>query len=174
MCEPSRDPSDRARGIGGSGGVAGTEPAQYEALLAPSAHTHAMHEGVLTYGDIRFGPIVQRGGLERPEPGRLTVLAGVHATYDTAPPEVRRVHGRVEEMAAMDAWADSRALCLSIHGLAGMGKSLWPHHGSAHSLNGSPGSPSAGTPVNPGTLLSVLQRASCIDSASMSIMIHMS
>lgn len=84
---------------------------------------HAMHEGVLTYGDIRFGPIVQRGGLERPEPGRLTVLAGVHATYDTAPPEVRRVHGRVEEMAAMDAWADSRALCLSIHGLAGMGKS---------------------------------------------------
>ena len=41
---------------------------------------HAQHEGVLTYGDIRFGPIKQKKAGERPPPGRLTLLAGAHAT----------------------------------------------------------------------------------------------
>jgi hypothetical protein len=56
---------------------------------------HAQHEGVLTYGDIRFGSI-QRIELDDglPKPGRLTPLVGVHATYANQPPTTRPVYGR--------------------------------------------------------------------------------
>ena len=39
---------------------------------------HAQHEGVLTYGDIRFGSIRKSTQGDMPEPGRLTPLVGVH------------------------------------------------------------------------------------------------
>ena len=42
---------------------------------------HAQHEGVLTYGDIRFGRI-QKSDDALPAPGRLTPMTGAHATYN--------------------------------------------------------------------------------------------
>ena len=47
---------------------------------------HAQHEGVLTFGDIRFGMIQKRDD-GKPAPGRLTLGAGAHATYHTEPPQ---------------------------------------------------------------------------------------
>jgi len=66
---------------------------------------HAQHEGVLTYGDIRFGNIRRTEDDVFPAPGRLMPLVGVHATYATAPPVTRPVR-------AVDAagWR-SRNLC---------------------------------------------------------------
>jgi len=51
---------------------------------------HAQHEGVLTYGDIRFGKISQSSIEELAPPGRLKALTGAHATYNTAPLEQGR------------------------------------------------------------------------------------
>ena len=43
---------------------------------------HAQHEGVLTYGDIRFGLVTKTAeDSDLPPPGRLKLLAGAHATY---------------------------------------------------------------------------------------------
>ena len=50
---------------------------------------HAQHEGVLTYGDIRFGSIRKAKEDGLPKPGRLTPLVGVHATYANRPPATR-------------------------------------------------------------------------------------
>ena len=45
---------------------------------------HAQHEGVLNFGDIRFGVLV--GSEEKmPEPGSLSMMAGAHSTYHTSP-----------------------------------------------------------------------------------------
>ena len=41
---------------------------------------HAQHEGVLTFGDIRFGVISKKSDSKIPEPGRLTPMTGAHAT----------------------------------------------------------------------------------------------
>ncbi len=59
---------------------------------------HAQHEGVLTYGDIRFGLIrrARDGAGASPPPGRLRMMAGAHATYDTAARKVAR-HGARED-----------------------------------------------------------------------------
>jgi len=86
---------------------------------------HAQHEGVLTYGDIRFGLIRRgrEGAAAASPPGRLRMMAGAHATYDTVPPRPRRVRGRDEERASLDAWYDERRPCLVVHGIAGIGKS---------------------------------------------------
>ena len=67
---------------------------------------HAQHEGVLTFGDIRFGMIQQREDDGKPAPGRLTMGAGAHATYHTEPPQTRDVHGRSEELDVLDNWLD--------------------------------------------------------------------
>ncbi len=83
---------------------------------------HAQYEGVLTFGDIRFGPIL-RSDDETPPPGRLTLLVGAHATYHNRPPETRMVHGRSIEKEAMQDWFDNRRPCLVVHGIAGVGKS---------------------------------------------------
>ena len=88
---------------------------------------HAQHEGVLTYGDIRFGRI-QRSTEEHPAPGRLTPMTGAHATYNNHPPETRPVHGREEEIQALQTWFDERKPCAVVHGIAGIGKSTLAYH----------------------------------------------
>ena len=84
---------------------------------------HAQHEGVLTFGDIRFGPIKKGDEGDLPEPGRLTMLAGAHATYHFHPPKSRPVHGRKEELQRITKWFESREACMVVHGIAGIGKS---------------------------------------------------
>ncbi len=88
---------------------------------------HAQHEGVLTYGDIRFG-MIQKSDDKKPAPGRLTLGAGAHATYHTEPPETREVHGRSTEFDALEEWIDSQESCMLIHGIAGIGKSTLAAH----------------------------------------------
>ena len=90
---------------------------------------HAQHEGVLTYGDIRFGSIRKADrddGL--PEPGRLTPLVGVHATYANQPPATRPVYGRDGELSDLHQWFADRHPCMVIHGIAGIGKSTLVAH----------------------------------------------
>ena len=88
---------------------------------------HAQHEGVLTYGDIRFGVISKNdGGL--PKPGRLTPMTGAHATYHNKPPVTRPVHGRVDELQNLHDWFDDRVPCAVVHGIAGIGKSTLVAH----------------------------------------------
>ena len=90
---------------------------------------HAQHEGVLTYGDIRFGAITNRSEDESSNPpGRLKALTGVHATYNNQPPKTRVVHGRNEQFAELDDWFNERRPCMVIHGIAGIGKSTLVAH----------------------------------------------
>ena len=58
---------------------------------------HAQHEGVLNFGDIRFGALVRKNE-DKPEPGSISVLTGAHSTYHTNPPKTRTVHGRKDEL----------------------------------------------------------------------------
>ena len=89
---------------------------------------HAQHEGVLTYGDIRFGKISQSSIEELAPPGRLKALTGAHATYNTAPPRTRPVHGRKQEVKDLETWFYGRRPCAVIHGIAGIGKSTLVAH----------------------------------------------
>ena len=89
---------------------------------------HAQHEGVLTFGDIRFGLIKSKTDTGKPAPGRLTLGAGAHATYHTEPPETRDVHGRVKEIDGLENWIDSKKPCMLVHGIAGIGKSTLVAH----------------------------------------------
>ena len=81
---------------------------------------HAQHEGVLTYGDIRFGSIRKKQDDGMPQPGRLTPLVGVHATYANQPPPTRPVYGRDAELdtlhdgllTATPAWSFTALLAL--------------------------------------------------------------
>jgi len=86
---------------------------------------HAQHEGVLTFGDIRFGLVKKKeqGDSDLPPPGRLKLLAGAHATYHTAPPTTRVVHGRKETLNKIEGWFGEGTPCLVVHGIAGIGKS---------------------------------------------------
>ena len=89
---------------------------------------HAQHEGILTFGDIRFGKISQGDSDDMPKPGRLTPLVGAHATYHTEPPVTRPVHGRKDEVAELDSWHSQRKPCAVVHGIAGIGKSTLVAH----------------------------------------------
>ena len=89
---------------------------------------HAQHEGILTFGDIRFGKISQGDSDDLPKPGRLTPLVGAHATYHTEPPVTRPVHGRKDEVAELDSWHSQRKPCAVVHGIAGIGKSTLVAH----------------------------------------------
>jgi len=82
---------------------------------------HAQHEGVLNFGDIRFGAIVASVEGQQ-EPGSITLLAGAHSTYHTQPPKTRNVHGREAEKAQLDEWISSETPLLVISGIAGCGK----------------------------------------------------
>ncbi len=89
---------------------------------------HAQHEGVLTFGDIRFGAISKKNDSNIPEPGRLTPMTGAHATYHNKPPITRPVHGRTKELQALHDWFDERKPCAVVHGIAGIGKSTLVAH----------------------------------------------
>lgn len=90
---------------------------------------HAQHEGVLTYGDIRFGAIKKADQSEgMPQPGRLTPLVGVHATYANQPPITRPVYGRDVELDELHTWFGDRHPCMVVHGIAGIGKSTLVAH----------------------------------------------
>ena len=85
---------------------------------------HAQHEGVLTWGDIRFGLIRKQDDEDVvPPPGRLQPLAGVHATYHTKAPSTRKVRGREAELQRLSDWFDGRSACAVVTGIAGIGKS---------------------------------------------------
>ena len=90
---------------------------------------HAQHEGVLTYGDIRFGAITNQGDDNQTNPpGRLKALTGVHATYNNQPPQTRVVHGRTEQSTVLETWFNERKPCMVVHGIAGIGKSTLVAH----------------------------------------------
>ena len=90
---------------------------------------HAQHEGVLTYGDIRFGAITNLTNEESTNPpGRLRALTGVHATYNNRPPKTRLVHGRNQQFMQLDDWFKERKPCMVVHGIAGIGKSTLVAH----------------------------------------------
>ena len=93
---------------------------------------HAQHEGVLTYGDIRFGAIRKADSIDKSPPGRLKALTGAHATYNNKPPKTRIVHGRESQIDELNDWFGERKPCMVIHGIAGIGKSTLV----AHWLNG--------------------------------------
>ena len=81
---------------------------------------HAQHEGVLNFGDIRFGAIVKPD--DTPSPGSLSLLAGAHSTYHTRLPETRTVHGRSAEKLRLDDWHSSATPMFVLSGIAGCGK----------------------------------------------------
>ena len=88
---------------------------------------HAQHEGVLNFGDIRFGVLV-RGKKRPPQPGSLSILSGAHSTYHTRPPQTRTVHGRKEEKTKLDKWLRSNKPMLALSGIAGCGKTTLISH----------------------------------------------
>ena len=79
---------------------------------------HAQHEGALSYGDIRFGPIRNKTS----EPGSIKMMAGAHSTYHTEPPKTRDIHGRNEERKSLDLWFSGTEGICTITGVAGCGK----------------------------------------------------
>ena len=100
---------------------------------------HAQHEGVLTYGDIRFGAITRSDDTESSQPpGRLRALTGVHATYNNQPPKTRVVHGRDEESTSLDEWFRERKPCMVVHGIAGIGKSTLVAHWLNQQISSTP------------------------------------
>ena len=88
---------------------------------------HAQHEGVLNFGDIRFGALVRKNE-EKPLTSRNSVLTGAHSTYHTDPPKTRKVHGRKDELTELDKWFNSEKPLLVISGIAGCGKTTLASH----------------------------------------------
>ncbi len=85
---------------------------------------HAQHEGVLNYGDIRFGSI----RTDSSTLGSLTLLKGAHSTYHVRPPPIRRIRGREAELESLDDWFESRVSGMLVHGIAGAGKTTLISH----------------------------------------------
>ena len=83
---------------------------------------HAQHEGVLNFGDIRFGAIVRTESSDLPPPGSLSLLAGAHSTYHIKPPQTRTVHGRSEQRETLNSWHSSETPAFALSGIAGCGK----------------------------------------------------
>ena len=83
---------------------------------------HAQHEGVLNFGDIRFGAIVRTDSADLPPPGSLSSLTGADSTYHTKPPQTRTVHGRSEQREQLDIWFSSQTPAFALSGIAGCGK----------------------------------------------------
>ena len=82
---------------------------------------HAQHEGVLNFGDIRFGAIISSDEKNN-NPGSISLLSGAHSTYHVRPPETREVHGRSLEKKLIDNWYKSEAPMFVLSGIAGCGK----------------------------------------------------
>ena len=89
---------------------------------------HAQHEGVLNFGDIRFGAIVRSDDDAAAPPGSLSLLTGAHSTYHTRPPQTRTVHGRSSEKLRLDDWYASSAPMFALSGIAGCGKTTLTSH----------------------------------------------
>ena len=98
---------------------------------------HAQHEGVLNFGDIRFGALVRKNE-EKPQPKSSSVLTGAHSTYHTSPPKTRTVHGRKDELGELDRWLDSNKPLLVISGIAGCGKTTLASHWISEMLDSNP------------------------------------
>ena len=81
---------------------------------------HAQHEGVLNFGDIRFGAIIRSE--ETNSPGSISLLSGAHSTYHNRPPETREVHGRSSEKEAINRWYKSEIPMFVLSGIAGCGE----------------------------------------------------
>ncbi len=88
---------------------------------------HAQHEGVLNFGDIRFGALVDGENAES-KLESSSLLTGAHSTYDSTPPKTRIVHGRKEEMSSLDNWYQSGKPLLVLSGIAGCGKTTLASH----------------------------------------------
>ncbi len=82
---------------------------------------HSQHEGVLNFGDIRFGTLVKKE-IPEPPPGSLSILMGAHSTYHDRPPVTRTVHGRKKEKDELREWHISEMPVLALSGIAGCGK----------------------------------------------------
>ena len=83
---------------------------------------HALHEGVLTYGDIRFGPILKKE-IQKINKNKSILMSGAYSTYQTQPPLIRKIHGRKNETKELDDWYSSSSSCIVVTGIAGIGKS---------------------------------------------------
>ncbi len=81
---------------------------------------HAQHEGVLNFGDIRFGSIIKIDNSQKP--GSISMLSGAHSTYHIRPPDTRKVHGRKLEKINLHEWYESKKPLYVLSGIAGCGK----------------------------------------------------
>ena len=99
---------------------------------------HAQHEGVLNFGDIRFGAIVHSNSQESQPPGSLKLLSGAHSTYHTRPPETRKVHGRENEVSALEQWYLGESPMAVISGIAGCGKTTLTSHWLQRTIDKNP------------------------------------
>ena len=86
---------------------------------------HAQHEGVLNFGDIRFGAIVSSHEKKVPP---SSILSGAHSTYHNRPPSTRSFHGRSSEKEELDRWHSSRVPMFVLSGIAGCGKTTLTSH----------------------------------------------
>ena len=98
---------------------------------------HAQHEGVLNFGDIRFGALVRRNE-DNPQPELATVLTGAHSTYHTNPPKTRKIHGRKDELGDLDEWFNSQRPLLVISGIAGCGKTTLASYWISEMMDSNP------------------------------------
>ena len=96
---------------------------------------HAQHEGVLNFGDIRFGAIVSMPKRKKPSPN---LLSGAYSTYRNLPPVTREIHGRLVEKDMLDSWLSSKNPLLAISGIAGCGKTTLTSHWLNHTISSTP------------------------------------
>ena len=96
---------------------------------------HAQHEGVLNFGDIRFGAIVSMPERKNPSPN---LLSGAYSTYRNLPPVTREIHGRLVEKDMLDSWLSSKTPLLAISGIAGCGKTTLTSHWLNHTISVAP------------------------------------
>ncbi|MGB1435792.1 MAG: AAA family ATPase [Candidatus Thalassarchaeaceae archaeon] len=99
---------------------------------------HAQHEGVLNFGDIRFGTIVKSTNIKKP--GSITMLTGAHSTYHNKPPDIRTIHGRKLEKLNINKWYKSDVPLLILSGIAGCGKTTLTSSWVNDLLNNNPSS----------------------------------
>jgi hypothetical protein len=93
---------------------------------------HAQHEGVLNFGDIRFGAIITMPERKSTSPN---LLSGAYSTYRNLPPVTREIHGRLAEKEILDSWLSSKTPLLAISGIAGCGKTTLTSHWLNHTIS---------------------------------------
>ncbi len=130
---------------------------------------HAQHEGVLNFGDIRFGALVRKNE-EKPLTSRNSVLTGAHSTYHTDPPKTRKVHGRKDELGELDKWFYSEKPLLVISGIAGCGKTTLASHWISEMMADKPNLNTMYYPCQPwdsplGIATSILHRVGITDES---------